>query len=330
MFSLGAVDQLTLYTGKSISQTFSESIRLACDLESIGYKRIWYAEHHFESSSGSFAPEVLIAAAAQKTSQISVGAGGILYQLYSPYKIAEVFTALNMLFPGRIDLGLAGSSVDASANSSLMHSYKGAEAKELSKRESIQILLKNVNYLSHEKPEIFPFNSDSPMLAAPWFLGSGTYSATLAAEFGLPFCFAHFIEPEGIASARETYYQNFKENRFGSTPRFAICFGAIAGETRYEAMLVALGVTKRPKNIEGEPGYDILESKIRRNDSMKCWYIDSGSNIANRIASICRLYNTNDVFIISPARFYGDRLRSFGFIKHELDKISSIWGKEAV
>ena len=41
-----------------------------------------------------------------RTSSIRVGSGGVMLPHYSPFKVAETFTMLAGLFPGRIDLGL--------------------------------------------------------------------------------------------------------------------------------------------------------------------------------------------------------------------------------
>src|SRR5947209_19917048 len=51
-------------------------------------------------------PEVLIAHLLAKTTRIRVGAGGVMLQHYSPYKVAENFNVLASLAPGRVDLGI--------------------------------------------------------------------------------------------------------------------------------------------------------------------------------------------------------------------------------
>ena len=51
-------------------------------------------------------PEALIGPIAAATSRLRVGSGGIMLPHYSPFKVAETFSLLSGLFPGRIDLGL--------------------------------------------------------------------------------------------------------------------------------------------------------------------------------------------------------------------------------
>ena len=51
-------------------------------------------------------PEVLIGPIGLATARIRVGSGGIMLPHYSPLKVAETFSTLSALVPGRIDLGL--------------------------------------------------------------------------------------------------------------------------------------------------------------------------------------------------------------------------------
>ena len=51
-------------------------------------------------------PEALIGPIAASTSRIRVGSGGVMLPHYSPFKVAETFSLLAGLFPGRIDLAL--------------------------------------------------------------------------------------------------------------------------------------------------------------------------------------------------------------------------------
>jgi luciferase family oxidoreductase group 1 len=88
------------------SQSLKNSLELAVICERLGYTRYWVAEHH-NALAAQAAPEVLLAAIASRTQHICVGAGAVLLQYYSPLRVAETYLALEALFPGRIDLGLA-------------------------------------------------------------------------------------------------------------------------------------------------------------------------------------------------------------------------------
>ena len=79
---------------------------LAKRCDELGYHRYWVAEHHASDSLASSSPEILITRLAAETERIRVGSGGVMLSHYSPYKVAENFRMLEVLYPGRIDLGV--------------------------------------------------------------------------------------------------------------------------------------------------------------------------------------------------------------------------------
>jgi hypothetical protein len=84
---------------------------------SVGYRRVWYAEHHNMPRIASAATSVLIAHVAAHTSTIRLGAGGVMLPNHSPLVIAEQFGTLAELHPGRIELGLGRAPAPTSARS---------------------------------------------------------------------------------------------------------------------------------------------------------------------------------------------------------------------
>src|ERR1043166_171815 len=85
--------------------------RLVTQLEASGYHRFWTTEHHTLSQSAS--PTVLAGLAAGMTERIRIGTAGILLKYASPAKVVEDFRLLELFFPGRIDLGIAGAGIPA-------------------------------------------------------------------------------------------------------------------------------------------------------------------------------------------------------------------------
>jgi luciferase family oxidoreductase group 1 len=92
--------------GSTIKQTLNNSLALSREAEALGYKRIWFAEHHNSEHVASNVPSLLIGYVAENTTTIRVGSGGIMLPNHSPLVIAEQFGTLAHLYPGRIDLGL--------------------------------------------------------------------------------------------------------------------------------------------------------------------------------------------------------------------------------
>jgi len=107
---LSILDQSPISEGSTLGTALRNSIDLAVLAESTGYHRYWVAEHHGSPGLGCMSPEILIEPIAAATSRIRVGSGGVMLPHYSPFKVAESFSMLASLFPGRIDLGVGRAS----------------------------------------------------------------------------------------------------------------------------------------------------------------------------------------------------------------------------
>ena len=109
------LDQSPIPEGFAAGDALHNSIDLARLADRLGYHRYWVAEHHGSPGLACTSPEVLIGLIAAATTNIRVGSGGVMLPHYSPLKVAETFTMLSGLFPGRVDLGIgraAGTAED--------------------------------------------------------------------------------------------------------------------------------------------------------------------------------------------------------------------------
>jgi luciferase family oxidoreductase group 1 len=80
--------------------------------------------------------------------------------------------------------------------------------------------------------QAFPRADTAPQL---WMLGSSDYGAQLAAHFGLPYAFAHFItDGAGCAEALELYRHLFQPGLL-ARPQANVCVWALAADTEEEA-----------------------------------------------------------------------------------------------
>src|SRR5881398_2590062 len=103
---LSVLDQSPIPEGSTGSQALHNTIDLARLADRLGYHRYWVAEHHGGAMLAGPSPEVLIGPIASATEHIRAGSGGVMLPHYSPFKVAETFSLLAGLFPGRIDLGI--------------------------------------------------------------------------------------------------------------------------------------------------------------------------------------------------------------------------------
>src|SRR5258707_12452001 len=107
---LSVLDQSPIPAGSTGADALRNTLDLAVLTDALGYHRYWVAEHHGGPMLASASPEVLIGPIAAATQRIRVGSGGVMLPHYSPLKVAEAFTVLAALYPGRIDLGIGRAS----------------------------------------------------------------------------------------------------------------------------------------------------------------------------------------------------------------------------
>src|SRR4051794_20670548 len=103
---ISVLDQSPISEGSSGPEALRNTIDLARLADELGYQRYWVAEHHGGAMLAGPSPEALIGPIASATERIRVGSGGVMLPHYSPLKVAETFSLLAGLYPGRIDLGL--------------------------------------------------------------------------------------------------------------------------------------------------------------------------------------------------------------------------------
>ena len=182
---LSILDLAIIGKGETARDSLEGSVALARRAERLGYRRVWYAEHHNNSAIASSATSVLIAHVAAHTDSIRLGAGGIMLPNHSPLVIAEQFGTLETLHPGRIDLGL-GRAPGTDQNTMRAMRHDGSESDRFP-----QDVLELQGYLSaHTRipgVEATPGKGTNVPL---YILGSSLFGATLAAALGLPYSFA--------------------------------------------------------------------------------------------------------------------------------------------
>jgi luciferase family oxidoreductase group 1 len=237
MLRLSVLDQSTIVTGRTPAESIRESLALARYCEELGYSRYWLAEHHNSGSQAGTAPEVLIAAIAATTSRIRVGSAGVMLPHYSALKVAEQFRMLEAIAPGRIDLGLGRAPGSDGRTAFALNPLADAAAEQFPAQ--VRDLLA---WVAGEK--LVEGHSFRDVVAQPlgptvpevWILGSSDYGAQVAAYFGLPYCFAHFItDGRGAAEALALYRAQYRPSARFPEPYGAVCVWALAAESEAEA-----------------------------------------------------------------------------------------------
>src|SRR6201994_4741612 len=201
---VSVLDQTPISEGSSGAEALANTLDLARLTDGLGYHRYWVAEHQGGPMLAGPSPEALIGPIAAATSAIRVGSGGVMLPHYSPFKVAETFTILAGLFPGRIDLGLGrGAGTDPPTTFALQRDRRQAAPDDFP-----QQLAELLAYFDDSLPEDHPFARlagtlpGRPELPKTWLLGSSAQSAIWAGQLGLPYAFADFINAEGSGIAK--------------------------------------------------------------------------------------------------------------------------------
>jgi luciferase family oxidoreductase group 1 len=158
---------------------------------------------------------------------------------YSPLKVAETFSILCGLYGDRIDLGLGrAAGTDPMTTHALQRDRRTAPPDDFPDQ-----LVELLAYLEDRFPADHPFARlaelpGGPLRPEPWLLGSSPQSAIWAAELGLPYAFADFINPKGAEAAR-LYRERFAEHEHATSPRTAVAVWVICAETDEQARHLA-------------------------------------------------------------------------------------------
>jgi luciferase family oxidoreductase group 1 len=232
---LSVLDQSPVPEGSSGADALRNTLDLARHADELGYHRYWLAEHHGGVMLAGPSPEVLIGPVASATERIRVGSGGVMLPHYSPLKVAESFSVLSALYPERIDLALGrAAGTDPLTTFALQRDRRAAAPDDF--RDQLDELLA---YVHDALPQGHPFARLAqlpglPERPVPWLLGSSMQSAVWAAELGLPYAFADFINPRGREITAH-YRESFQPSETLAAPRTLVCSWVICADTDEEA-----------------------------------------------------------------------------------------------
>ena len=234
---LSVLDQSPIAKGRTPADAVGETLELAQLCDRLGYTRYWLAEHHSSEALAGSAPEVLIARVAGLTRHMRIGSGGVMLPHYSAYKVAENFRMLETLFPGRIDLGIGRAPGSDQRTMRVLADGK----PNWSSADNYPIQVRDLTAWLHDT--LPADHAGHGVVAQPvgesapdvWLLGSSDDSAALAAHFGLPFCFAHFINPDGGDGVTRAYRTHFRPSVLHAAAMPLVAMGVMCAETDEEA-----------------------------------------------------------------------------------------------
>ena len=329
---LAVLDQSTILSGRSPDASIRESLALARHCEAAGYARYWLAEHHNSESQAGTAPEILISAIAATTTRIRVGSAGVMLPHYASLKVAEQFRVLEAIAPGRIDLGL-GRAPGSDGRTAYALNPNAAVAADNFPGQVAEVLA----WISGRGlPESHPFHGvraepEGPTVPEVWMLGSSDYGAQVAAYFGLPYCFAHFItDGRGADEALDIYRRDFRPSARHPEPYVALCVFALAAETEGEADRLfssrALWRLHRDRGVfpalpspEEAAAYPYSDTELARIERMRQrMFIGTGTSVAERLTHLAAELRVAEIAVLTTVHDPAARARSYTLIAREI------------
>ena len=307
-FRLSVLDQSPIPVGSTAGDALRNTLDLARLADRMGYHRYWLAEHHGTPGLACNSPEVMIGPVAAATSRIRVGSGGIMLPHYSPLKVYESFSMLSGLYPGRIDLGLGRAP---GTSSRVAHALQRDRRQPLPDdfREQLDELL---GYIKNGEPE-------------PYLLGSSPQSAVWAAELGLPYVFADFINPAGepyAAFYREHFVPSGRQHA-PLKPEVAVCAWAVCAETTAEAVRLSASARMmmlqlfRGRLIAVPPVEEALQflahegAPLEELPAHRRMIAGDPATVRAALEELARDYNADEVFVVNILYSHAARLRSY-------------------
>jgi luciferase family oxidoreductase group 1 len=310
------LDLAPIVRGSTATESFRNSLDLAQHAERWGYHRYWLAEHHNIPGIASAATSVLIAHIAGGTSRIRVGSGGIMLPNHAPLVIAEQFGTLESLFPGRIDLGVGRAPGGDMRTARALRRGLGSSGDTFP-----QDLIELIRY--------FRDTSENGVRAIPghdltvpiYLLGSSDFSATLAAELGLPFAFASHFAPDFLHVALELYRTNFRPSDWLDRPHVMVGVNIFAADTDREAQRLFttlqqafLGLTRGTRS-EIPPPVDRLDwspaEETHVNRMTRYSVVGSPATLRHELEGVIAETRADEIVATAQIFDHAARLRSF-------------------
>jgi len=329
---LSVLDQSPVRSGYSAKTAIEETIELAKLTDKLGYYRYWVAEHHNSTGLTGSAPEILLARLGAETKNIRLGSGGVMLSHYSPYKIAEIFNFLETLYPGRIDLGIGRApGSDQITAHALAYGNQPRGPREYPSQ--VQDLM---SFLADDLPDGHPL---AQVHATPvpektpdiWMLGSSDQSAQMAAHFGTPFSFAHFITDEQGPQIMKMYRDGFEPSTVSQSPEGNIGIFLICADTDEEAMRLAASrdlwrtrldtghIGPVPTVDEALAHTYTPQEEARRKFHQRRNIIGSPATVRKKLLDTLSRYEVNEAVVVTITHSFEARCKSYELLADVFD-----------
>jgi luciferase family oxidoreductase group 1 len=324
---LAILDQSPISEGSTGGAALRNTLDLARLADELGYLRYWLAEHHATPMLAGASPEAMIGPVAAATERIRVGSGGIMLPHYSPFKVAETFSMLAGLHPGRIDLGLGRAPGSDQRTAYALQRDRRTAAPDDFPSQLAELLA----YFDGTLPADHPFAAlaahlpGAPETPEVWLLGSSPQSGLWAADVGLPYMFADFISPTG-ADIMARYHRDYSPKGRAPAPRGSVTVSVVCAETDAEArrlsasarmafMLLRRGQLIPVPTVETALAF--LDAEGRSVDEPlvgRRLIVGSPETVRAGLEAVAEEYGVDEVMVLTITHDHGARRRSYELV----------------
>jgi luciferase family oxidoreductase group 1 len=314
---LSILDQSPVISGLGARRAIEETLALARRADELGYHRYWLAEHHAIAALADPCPEILLARLGAETRRLRVGTGGVLLPYYSAFRTAETFRMLEALYPGRIDLGVGRAPGRDARTAQAVGGGRFPDAERFPQQVwELAALLEGKHHPARLQPEV-------DTVPEVWLLGSSDYSGALAAELGLAFAFAHFINPRGGDAVARAYREMFKATETRPRAQVIVCTFAIVGETDDDAerlaasidlrrLHMALNIDSPVPTLEEAARHRYSDEERRYVLGQRARAVIGGPEKAKReLNALVEKYGADELMVLTITGDYDSRRRSY-------------------
>ncbi|MDT7840398.1 LLM class flavin-dependent oxidoreductase [Streptomyces justiciae] len=285
---LGILDLVPIPSGSTAADALHNSIDLARRAEQLGYARYWFAEHHLNPGVAGTSPAVVLALTAAATSTIRLGSGAVQLGHRTALNTVEEFGLLDVLHPGRLDLGLGRSggrppgrptaespTPDRAPNGLVIpprFSFErllgsprialqrkllllpGAESQEYAEQIDDLLALLAGTYRSPDGVEAHVVPGEGADVEV-WILGSsGGTSAEVAGARGLRFAVNYHVSPATVLEAVDGYRSFFEPSDVLDKPYVSVSADVVVAEDDATARELATGYGPWVRSIRTAEG----------------------------------------------------------------------------
>lgn len=283
----------------------------------------------------SMFPEIIMTHVASKTSRIRVGSGGVMLPNHSTLSVAERFSMLEALHPGRIDLGLGRApGTDGRTAYALRRSWD-VMREDTFPRQLDDLL----GFFSHDLPEEHEFtrviaNPDPSLVPQLYMLGSSTGGVQFAIQKGLAFVFAAQINADMAIPVMQLYRQQFRPSKYYDRPKAILSISVFTADTEEEAYyqaaptllmwtMLATGkrITSFPTPVEANSYPYTPQEKSVRDQQMSKFVIGTPEQVADQLRLWAAKTDADEIIMVDGYPEMEARRRAYTLLAHQFDMI---------